>query len=139
MTDSGHDKWQSGFLKAQRSKPMKRIVLVLTAVMFTTVMAATAEQTQARDAKQVHAEGCVEPGVEAGCLVVKDMRGGAIYNVLIKGQRPGVGEGIEFTGAPHEGPTSCMQGVAVDVVKWTPKHSLNCSQGGPVKGDASRN
>jgi len=118
---------------------MKRIILVLTAAMFAAGMAATAGETQARDAKQVHAEGCVEPGVEAGCLVVKDMKGGTLYNILVNGLRPGVGEGIEFTGVPHEGPTSCMQGIAVDVIKWTPQHSLKCSQGGPVKGDASRN
>jgi hypothetical protein len=118
---------------------MQRIVLVLTAVMFTAGMAATAGETQVRAARQVQAEGCVEQGVEAGCQVVKDLNGGTLYNVLIKGPRPGVGEGIEFTGAPHDGPTSCMQGVAVDVVKWTPKKSLKCSQGGPVKSDASRN
>ncbi len=118
---------------------MKRIVLVLTAVMFTAGIAATAGETQAKDAKQVHAEGCVEQGVETGCLVVKDMKGGTLYNILVKGLRPGVGEGIEFTGSAHDGPTSCMQGVALDVIKWTPKKSLKCSQGGPLKGDASRN
>ena len=117
---------------------MKRTVLVLTAVMFTAGMAATAGETQARDARQVHAGGCFEPGVEAGCLVVKGMKGGTLYNVLIKGQRPEVGEGIEFTGAPHDGPTSCMQGVAVSAIKWAPKKSLKYSEGGPVKCDAAR-
>jgi len=112
---------------------MTRVVLVLAAVMFTAGIAAIAEKAQPSDVKQVRAEGCVEQGVEAGCLVVKDINGGKLYNILVKGLRPGVGEGIEFTGAPHDGPTSCMQGVALDVIKWTPKPSLKCSQGGPLE------
>ncbi len=111
---------------------MTRVALVM-AVMFTAGMLATAEETQASDVKQVRAEGCIEQGVEAGCLVVKDMKSGKLYNILVKGLRPGVGEGIEFTGAPHDGPTACMQGVAVDVINWAPKHSLKCSPKGTVE------
>lgn len=100
--------------------------LVLAAVIFT-AMTATGEKKQSPDVNQTHEEGCVEPGVEAGCLVVKDMKDGKLYNILVKGLRPEIGEGIEFTGARHEGPTSCMQGIAVDVIKWTQKKSLKCS------------
>ena len=62
-----------------------RTFLILKAVMITAGMVATAGETQARDAKQVHAEGCIEPGVETGCLIVKDMKSGTLYNALIKG------------------------------------------------------
>jgi hypothetical protein len=111
---------------------MRPVALVL-ALMFTAGMAATAGETPTGDVKQVRAQGCIEPGVEAGCLVVKDIESGKLYNILVKGLRPGVGEGIEFTGAAHEGPTTCMQGIAVDVIKWTRKTSLKCSPNGTVK------
>lgn len=111
---------------------MTRVVLMLAALMFTAGIAATVKE-KAPDATQVHVEGCVEQGVEAGCLVVKDLKEGKLYNILVKGRRPGVGGGIEFTGVPHDGPTSCMQGIALDVSKWAPKLSLKCSQGGTLE------
>ena len=111
--------------------------VVLAAVIFT-AMTATGEKKQPPDVNQTHVnqmheEGCVEPGVEAGCLVVKDMKDGKLYSILVKGLRPEIGEGIEFTGARHEGPTSCMQGIAVDVIKWTQKKSLKCSRDDKLK------
>lgn len=93
-----------------------------------TARAATA-LPEGQDFMQVRAEGCVEQGVEAGCLIVKDAKSGRLYNVMIKGRRPAVGEGIEFVGVKHDGPTSCMQGSAFDVVKWARKSSLKCTQG----------
>lgn len=74
----------------------------------------------------VHGQGCVASGVEAGCLVVRDLNSGTLYNLLIGGARPKVGEGIEFTGVPHEGPTMCMQGVPVNVTQWSGKDSIKC-------------
>ena len=74
----------------------------------------------------VHGQGCVANGVSAGCLVVRDTNSGTLYNLLISGARPKVGEGIEFTGNPHEGPTMCMQGIAVDVTQWEGKDSIKC-------------
>ncbi len=90
--------------------------------------APAAEPSQPPESKQVHAEGCVEPGVEAGCLIVKDRQSGKLYHVLIKGLRPQLGDGIEFTGVPHDGPTSCMQGIPLDVITWVDKSSLKCAQ-----------
>jgi adenine deaminase len=63
---------------------MRPVALVL-AVMFTAGMAATAGGTPAGDVKQVRAQGCIEPGVEAGCLVVKDIESGKLYHILVKG------------------------------------------------------
>jgi len=74
----------------------------------------------------VHGQGCVASGVEASCLVVKDTGSGVVYNLMISGTRPQVGDGIEFTGVPHEGPTMCMQGVAVNVTQWSRKDSIKC-------------
>ncbi len=86
-----------------------------------------AKSNRAPEAKQVHAAGCVEQGVEAGCLMVKDRQSGQLYQILIKGPRPQPGAGIEFTGVPHEGPTSCMQGIPLDVITWVHKSSPECA------------
>jgi hypothetical protein len=48
--------------------------------------------------------------------------------VFIKDPKPSIGDGIEFTGVPHNGLTTCMQGIALDVTDWARKDSLKCSQ-----------
>jgi hypothetical protein len=78
------------------------------------------------DANQVHAQGCVAAGVEASCLVVKDTATGKLYNLLIKGSKPPIGAGIEFTGHPFTGTTTCRQGTPVDVSNWQRKPTINC-------------
>ena len=81
----------------------------------------------------VRAEGCVEAGVEARCLMVKDLRSGTLYNLFVKGARPRVGMGIDFTGVPHNGPTYCMQGVALDVIRWARNAAIQCTPTKPPK------
>jgi len=93
------------------------------------LLAATAAARPVKEPKPVHGEGCVQAGVEARCLIVRDMRTGTLYDLLFKDARPPVGLGIEFTGVPHEGPTSCMQGVALDVTSWARKETLKCAPG----------
>jgi hypothetical protein len=88
------------------------------------------ESNQEPESKQVHGEGCVEPGVEAGCLMVKDRQSSNLYHLLIKGVRPQPGDGIEFMGVPHDGPTTCMQGIPMDVITWTDQSALQCAQTG---------
>jgi hypothetical protein len=60
---------------------------------------------------------------------VKDVKSGTLYNLRIKGPRPQVGEGIDFVGVPFDGVSICMQGIILDVSKWTRKESLKCTQG----------
>ena len=72
-------------------------------------------------AKTITASGCVTAGVEPGCLLVTDKKTGTVYNVYFRGRKkPQVGSAIRFTGAPHDGPTTCMQGRAVNVRTWFP-------------------
>jgi hypothetical protein len=73
-------------------------------------------------------EGCVEPGIETRCLVVKDVRSGALFNLFVKGVQPEIGSGIEFIGTLHHGMSTCMQGTAVDVVTWAHR-DLKCTEG----------
>ena len=77
---------------------------------------------------QIRGEGCVEPGTETRCLVVKDVASGGLFNLFVKGVQPEIGSGIDFVGVPHHGMTTCTQGTAVDVLTWSHK-DLKCTQG----------
>ena len=107
---------------------MKRMVCFLTA-MAMAASAATATARPAPESNPVTGHGCVAAGVEAKCLVVKDLKSGVLYNLLIKGMQPAVGTGIEFTGVPYDGMTVCMQGTALSVTKWSRMDSLKCVPG----------
>jgi hypothetical protein len=76
--------------------------------------------------KKVHGEGCVETGVDARCLIVRDLRAGKLYNILVGDPRPNPGEGIEFTGTLQQGANICMQGAAIQVEHWARKESIKC-------------
>ena len=101
---------------------MRLIGLVLLAARLSAV-AAPPQKPQ-----PVHGEGCVEPGAEARCLVVTDLKSGSLYSLFFKGMQPEIGSGIAFTGYPHRGVTTCMQGTAIDVQTWAPKDSLKCRE-----------
>ncbi|UWZ85632.1 hypothetical protein [Occallatibacter riparius] len=76
--------------------------------------------------KKVHGEGCVEAGVEPRCLVVRDVRAGKLYNIIVGDPRPTPGEGIEFTGTLRPGANVCMQGAAIEVERWARKDTIKC-------------
>ena len=105
---------------------MKLVVLAVAAMALAGTAASGAGP--APEPKQVRAEGCVEAGVEMRCLVLKDVKSGKLYNLLVKEPRPNIGDGIEFTGVPFDGVTYCMQGIALKVTDWARKDSLKCSQ-----------
>lgn len=106
---------------------MKQVWVLIAGVAI--AMAALPLRAAPQDDKKVHAEGCVEAGVETGCLVVKDIKSGKVYNILVKDPKPKVGSGIEFTGAVHQGVTMCMQGTPVEVDHWEQKDTLKCGEG----------
>jgi len=107
---------------------MNRVLLIVAAVIL--AGAATAYGAgPAPEPRQIRAEGCVEAGVEMRCLVLKDVKSGKLFNLLVEEPRPNIGEGIEFTGVEFDGVTYCMQGMAVKVTDWKRKESLKCSHG----------
>lgn len=67
----------------------------------------------------ISASGCVEGGVEAGCLVLRETETKTLYNLLFAGKKPVIGTVIHFTGKKHDGPTTCMQGEPVHVEEWS--------------------
>jgi hypothetical protein len=100
--------------------PKLSISLIVGAVLLTAVglsSQAKWDETLAKS-KPVSGSGCVTAGVEAGCLMVTDTKTGAVYNVFFRGKKPKVGTAVRFSGTPHDGPTMCMQGQAVDVTTW---------------------
>jgi hypothetical protein len=99
---------------------MRLLLIALVAAALSAIAAPTQKPSK------IHGEGCVEPGAEARCLVVRDLKNGNLYNLMIKGMQPEIGSGIEFTGLPHNGVTTCMQGTTIDVQTWTRKTSLKC-------------
>jgi adenine deaminase len=101
--------------------------LVCAAALLALAAAAMTAGAAPPNAKQVNAQGCVQAGVEASCLVVKDASSGKLYNLLIKGARPATGTGIAFTGTSFSGATTCMQGTPVQVTTWTRNDALKCS------------
>ena len=95
--------------------------LLLSVLVFVplTAQVQTKLQKPAVPASAVSGSGCVEAGVEAGCIVLSDSKSKTLYNLYFgKGKKPAIGAAIHFSGERHDGPTACMQGEPVDVKKW---------------------
>ena len=105
---------------------MKRFAFAAT-LFALAIAAAAASAAPPPDANRIKGQGCVQAGVEAGCLVVKDMQSGKLYSLLIKGAKPAIGAGIDFSGAPVSGATTCMQGIPVQLSTWSNNETLQCS------------
>jgi hypothetical protein len=104
---------------------MRRLLRALLAPMLAGSFALQAQQPKHA---QIRGEGCVVPGEETRCLVVKDIRNGAVFELFFKGIQPALGTGIEFSGVPHHGVTTCTQGAVLDVLNWVRK-DLKCTEG----------
>ena len=93
---------------------------------------ATAQSTQKKPATPttaVSGSGCLKAGVERGCFVLKDKTTGKFYNLFfLHTTPPDLNTTIKFTGRLHEGPTTCMQGIAVEVERFA-RLSPNCDGG----------
>ncbi|HEY6969506.1 MAG TPA: hypothetical protein VJA94_09895 [Candidatus Angelobacter sp.] len=100
-----------------------KIILTLIYAFFLMIVSSHAQNKQpnAPSDKSITASGYVTAGVEAGCLMLQDTKTKTLYNLLFAGRKqPALGIAIQFTGKRHDGPTTCMQGEAVDVQKWAP-------------------
>jgi opacity protein-like surface antigen len=104
---------------------MKKFAFAAALLVLATAAATAASPS---DAKQVKGQGCVQAGVEAGCLVVKDAQSGKLYSLLIKGAKPAIGAAIDFAGTPVSGTTACMQGTPVQLSTWSNNESLQCAK-----------
>ena len=88
------------------------------------------QEAQPAQQDEIHAIGCVEKGVEAGCLLLKDAATSKVYQLLVRGSRPEAGMGIEVAGSRFRGVTSCMQGLPVAVRRWSRSEGQQCKGSG---------
>ncbi|HWX53955.1 MAG TPA: hypothetical protein VN176_05115 [Verrucomicrobiae bacterium] len=118
-------------------KPMsRRFVALATALVFLVLLPQSRpQQNKPADPgppQKITGTGCVEAGVEAGCMVLKDVKTQTLYNLYFSGKKPDIGTAIQFEGTKQEGVTICMQGEPVRVSKWTPA-TMACSKGSEQK------
>jgi len=100
-------------------------LLLVTLLISAPILAA--EDDSSPEPRTIHAAGCVERGIEAGCLVLKDSKTSTAYNLFFAGTSPQPHTAISFDGTLHSGKTICMEGTAVDVTKWEPIR-IECPQ-----------
>ena len=112
-------------------KPTMRLVTLSLAFLLLAfgLHAQTKKKTgaTAHPPKTISASGCVQAGVEAGCLVLTDKKTNTVYNLFFTGDKPQIDTAIHFTGTLHDGPTTCQQGTPVDVKKWEPLKKTKCT------------
>jgi hypothetical protein len=101
---------------------LRRVIFVLVSLVllgFGTVSGLSREERTNPPADAVTGSGCVESGVEAGCLVLKDFKDKKLYSLHFpSGKKPGPGTAISFEGTKLD-VDICMQGTPVAVIKWT--------------------
>lgn len=88
---------------------MKKILLA-SAVLAATAVGSYALANMAPPIQLVRFQGCVKPGVEAGCLIVES--GGHTWNVTSAKSKVKVGDFISGSGE-RGGMSTCMQGEAL--------------------------
>ncbi|HZD30495.1 MAG TPA: hypothetical protein VE779_02435 [Candidatus Angelobacter sp.] len=99
------------------------VLLLLTASAFADVGGPTPHHSSK---KTVKGSGCVEKAPENSCRVVIDSKTGQLYDLLFTANTPKAGIAIQFTGTPHHGASSCMQGKPVKVSKWKKEKGIKC-------------
>jgi hypothetical protein len=103
-----------------RNQWIRGITLFIFMFFSLALAAPTAQQPVEPFGKPMAGAGCVQTGVETGCLLLKDIKTKALYNLFFAGNKPTAGTAIQFTGTVKVGVNTCMQGKAVDVKEWKP-------------------
>ena len=91
-------------------------------IVSVSILAALAQDKPAPERKseirEIRATGCVARPPQTHCLLLKTLDGKTTYNIVSVDPNPDSGFVITIDAKPHEGTTSCNQGVAVDVNRW---------------------
>jgi hypothetical protein len=71
-------------------------------------------------AQTVHIVGCVSPGVESGCLMIKDKVTGTTYQINSANPKPDPAQhlAVVLKGQVVEGFDFCMQGPILKEITW---------------------
>lgn len=79
----------------------------------------SASKTPVPEQKKISGTGCVMPGAENQCIILKTIKG-VTYNLIFKnGKKPDFNTMISFEGKKFNGVSICMEGIPVTVTKWT--------------------
>ena len=98
---------------------MKMLAAILCALSLPSLVTAQVKDKNNGAGETIQGSGCVESGVEANCIVLKDKKTGELYNLYFEPDKaPKIGAGISFQGRARDGATICMQGKPVRVQKW---------------------
>ncbi|MGD9510131.1 MAG: hypothetical protein AB7I59_15575 [Geminicoccaceae bacterium] len=101
-----------------RANSALRALLGLTACTAFS-LAACAATPPAQAPGTVAVEGCPEPGVEAGCLMVRT-GDGTLYDITAASPPPPVdGRAIRLTGRRSDAMSFCMQGTRLADITWS--------------------
>lgn len=70
-------------------------------------------------AQEIRATGCLMPGVESGCMILK-ASDGTLYNVTSASPKPDIAQrlAISVIAKKFDGATTCMQGTALTDIHW---------------------
>jgi hypothetical protein len=112
-----------------KGEPMNQVRLVLSCFLMlflfvslqSVVYGEQPQNPQNKDIpKLVKSSGCLEPGLEIDCLVLKGFKDNKVYSLFFaSNKKPTIGTAISFEGIVHTADTYCIQGKPVDVTKWT--------------------
>ena len=102
---------------------MKVAALTLSAALLACALTSPA----AAEGKKVAITGCPYPGVEAGCLMIKD-KDGTVYNITGANPKPQPNDVvINLTGTVAQKISICLQGIVLDDIKWD-RTKMRCPQ-----------
>src|SRR2546427_10630087 len=97
----------------------QKAVLALACLVLVPIALSQDQEKKTQD-EPVHGTGCVEKDAEARCLVLKDIKTKAEYDLKFEDKPAPVGTAIAFDGVSHSGEVdSYQQGKIVHVQKWT--------------------
>ena len=102
-----------------RTLTLTLLLAALPAALPAQTPACTSAPAKPARAGQISATGCVAPGVEAGCRVLRDAKTGKTYSLFFAAAAPAPGTAITFTGIPFTGVSTCMQANPVTVKTCT--------------------
>jgi hypothetical protein len=88
-----------------------------------------AQQKPKAEIQEIKATGCVRQAAKGHCLLLETLDGGSTYTFLAA-PKPDLGTVITIQGKPHQGPSACKQGIAIDVTDWEPAGEM-CVQPKP--------
>jgi hypothetical protein len=100
---------------------MKKMQRLLVAGLLASAFATSAFVTPCVADEPIKVTGCVAPGVEAKCLVLRTVTG-KTYDITAAKPAPAPGTYGDVDGSlKTEGVTTCQQGPAINPATWTEK------------------